>query len=301
MKTPRPAVNPTLAPARIRRRAEEAASHLPPLLVKAERVATIVAQGVHGRRRAGVGDAFWQYRRYQPGDPVQSIDWRQSAKAQAAYVRENEWEAAQNVYLWVDRSRSMSWHSHPDLPTKAARAAVLTLALASLLVRGGERIALLGGGRPATGRAVLSRLAVELSRETDGQPGLPSVEGLRRHGRLVLVGDMLHPVEEIEPVIRRFSADGHCGHVVQIRDPAEEALPFSGRTRFEGLEGEGAALLGRVESVRGEYADLVAANRRALADACRANGWSFSLNRTDQPVEPSLLALHMTLSEMERM
>ena len=84
MRTPRPAVNPTLAPARIRRRAEEAASHLPPLLVKAERVATIVAQGVHGRRRAGVGDSFWQFRRYQPGDPVQSIDWRQSAKAQTA-------------------------------------------------------------------------------------------------------------------------------------------------------------------------------------------------------------------------
>ena len=131
-----------------------------------QRVATIVAQGEHGRRRAGTGDSFWQYRRYQPGDPAQSIDWRQSAKTQLAYVRENEWEAAQNIYLWADRSASMNWHSDPELPTKAERAAVITLAIASLLIRGGERISRLGTGqRPARGRAVLSRMAAELTLE----------------------------------------------------------------------------------------------------------------------------------------
>ena len=301
MKAPRPAINATLSPARIRHHAEEAASVLPPLLVKAERVATVVAQGEHGRRRAGSGDSFWQYRRYQPGDSVQSIDWRQSGKTQNAFVRENEWEAAQNVYLWADRSASMNWHSNPELPTKAERAAVITLAIASLLIRGGERISRLGSGqRPAHGRAVLSRLAAELTHETAEAGGLPPIEQLRRHSRVLLVGDFLSPIDEIEPIVRGYATQGNSGHIVQVCDPAEEALPFFGRTRFEGLEGEGAALIGRAESVRNEYTALLKAHRDSLADLCRSNGWTFTVHRTDRPAESTMLTLHILLSETER-
>ncbi len=301
MRAPRPAVNPDLVPARIRQRAEEAASVLPPLLVKAERVATVVAQGEHGRRRAGSGDSFWQYRRYQVGDPAQSIDWRQSAKTQSAFVRENEWEAAQNVYLWADRSPSMNWHSDTELPTKAERAAVITLASASLLIRGGERISRLGSGeRPARGRAVLTRLAAELTHESSGGSGLPPVDQLRRHSRVLMVGDFLSPVDEIAPIVRGYASQGITGHIVQVNDPAEEILPFFGRTRFEGLEGEGNALIGRVEAVRDEYTALLAAHRAALADICRSSGWTFTVHRTDHPAESTMLMLHMLMSETER-
>lgn len=301
MKAPRPAINAALAPTRIRLRAEEAASPLPALLVKAERVATVVAQGEHGRRRAGTGDTFWQYRRYQPGDTIQSIDWRQSAKSQSAFVRENEWEAAQNVYLWADRSPSMHWHSTPELPTKAERAAVLTLAIASLLIRGGERIARIGTGqRPARGRAVLSRLAAEMTLEGETGTGLPPVEQIRRHSRAVMVGDFLSPIGEIEQMVRAYAHQGIAGHLVQVCDPAEETLPFFGRTRFEGLEGEGAALIGRAESVRAEYTALMEAHRMALANICRSNGWTLTAHRTDRPAERTLLTLHVLMSEAER-
>lgn len=301
MRAPRPVINETLAPIEVQRAADESASTLPPLLVKAERVATIVAQGEHGRRRAGTGDSFWQYRRYQPGDPAQSIDWRQSAKTQLEYVRENEWEAAQNVYLWADRSPSMNWHSDPELPTKAERATVIVLALASLLVRGGERIARLGTGeRPARGRAVLSRLAAELTQEGITGTGMPPLEQVRRHSRIAMVGDFLNPINEIEPIIRFFSQQRNSGHIVQVCDPAEETLPFMGRTQFEGLEGEGATLIGRAEAVRDEYTSLMNAHRDALTDICRSNGWTFTVHRTDRPVESTLLTLHTLMSEMER-
>lgn len=301
MRAPRPVINETLAPIEVQRAADESASTLPPLLVKAERVATIVAQGEHGRRRAGTGDSFWQYRRYQPGDPAQSIDWRQSAKTQLEYVRENEWEAAQNVYLWADRSPSMNWHSDPELPTKAERATVIVLALASLLVRGGERIARLGTGeRPARGRAVLSRLAAELTQEGITGTGMPPLEQVRRHSRIAMVGDFLNPINEIEPIIKFFSQQGNSGHIVQVCDPAEETLPFMGRTQFEGLEGEGATLIGRAEAVRDEYTSLMNAHRDALTDICRSNGWTFTVHRIDRPVESTLLTLHTLMSEMER-
>ena len=97
--------------AALRQRAEEAAAALPPLLVAAERVAATVAQGVHGRRRVGQGETFWQFRQYQPGDAASRIDWRESAKSQRLYVRETEWEAAQSVWLWRDGSASMDYTS----------------------------------------------------------------------------------------------------------------------------------------------------------------------------------------------
>ena len=105
----------------MQQRAEQLASTLPPLLVAAQRVAATVAQGVHGRRRVGQGETFWQYRRYLPGDSVRMVDWRRSAKSDQVFVRETEWEAAQTVWLWRDTSASMRWRSRRDLPEKADR------------------------------------------------------------------------------------------------------------------------------------------------------------------------------------
>ena len=136
------------------RRAEALAASLPPLLVAAERVASTVAQGVHGRRRVGQGDSFWQFRRFVTGDPVGRIDWRQSAKSgrpapHGWFVRETEWEAAQTICLWRDGSPSMRWHSQSVPIEKRERADLLLLALAALLLRGGERVLMLRDGARA--------------------------------------------------------------------------------------------------------------------------------------------------------
>ena len=163
--------------AELRKLAEQAAGAFPRLLVEAERIAATVTPGIHGRRRVGSGDAFWQYLRYQFGDPVSLIDWRQSAKRTRSYVRQNEWEAAESIWLWRDNSPSMHWHSLPQLPAKVQRASVLLVAIASLLVRGGERVGLLHEqDPPTTGRATLDRIAVYLTRS--GQtPDMPTASG----------------------------------------------------------------------------------------------------------------------------
>ena len=285
--------------ATVRRDAERAAGKLPPIMVQADRVATTVAQGVHGRRRVGQGYTFWQFRRTQPGDPVHSVDWRQSAKSRFTFVRENEWDAAQSVWIWRDTSASMNYRSTADLPKKQQRVDVLTLALASLLVRGGEQVALLGAGAPpSSGRALINRLADNIAQESEPGPSLPDLEPLPRYGRLVLFGDMLSPVEDIATIVRGFATRGVAGHIVQVLDPAEETLPFRGRVRFEGMEGEGDALIGRVEMVRDDYAALMQAHRTALSDLARSHGWSFATHHTDHPPEAALLALHQYLSEL---
>src|SRR6185436_9653834 len=244
----------------LRQSAEELAARLRALVVAAERVAMTVIQGVHGRRRVGQGETFWQFRRYQPGDSIGAIDWRQTAKGDRVYVRENEWEAAQSVWLWCDASPSMAWRSNREVPSKLERATVLTLALASLLVRAGEQVAQLGSGQlPRGGRAVLNRLSDAFSRTApQGAPSLPNVEPLPRHARVVIAGDLLSPPHEIERIVRGYAARGVRGALLQVLDPAEETLPFAGRVRFRGLEGEGDTLIGRVETVRDDYTALMA-------------------------------------------
>jgi uncharacterized protein (DUF58 family) len=284
-----------------RLRAEQLAATLPPLLVAAERIAATVQQGVHGRRRVGTGEAFWQFRRYQAGDSPQRIDWRQSAKADPVFVREMEWAAAQSVWLWRDASASMRWRSQALWPEKLTQADLLTLALAVLLVRGGERVALLGSGQlPGQSLATLERMALLLERDGDGDgeaAGLPPDAPLPRHAQVIFLGDFLSPLPQVDAALRRFAERGVRGHILQILDPAEETLPFAGRIRFEGLEGEGEKLLSRVEMVRDTYVGRIHAHHEGLAALARSLGWSFAAMRTDRPPQTALLALYLRLSQ----
>lgn len=283
-------------------RAMTAAGSLPDLMVAADRVASTVVQGVHGRRRVGPGDSFWQFRRYQPGDSTQRIDWRQSAKNRAVFIRETEWEAAASVWLWRDASASMRYASSDALPTKAERAELLLLALSSLLTGGGERVALLGTGeRPVTGRTVLRRFAetLMLERAADAarSASLPARAPLPAWGNVVLIGDFLDPIEEIEALLRYYAGLGVLGHVVQVLDPAEETLPFAGHVKFAGLENEGTHPIRRVEAVREAYLNRLQAQQEGLARIARSVGWTLHLHRTDKPPQTVLLSLYMAIAQ----
>ncbi|WP_158743745.1 DUF58 domain-containing protein [Acidisphaera sp. L21] len=272
-------------------RAEALGSALPPLLVAAERVASTVAQGVHGRRRVGQGDSFWQFRPYQAGDAPGRIDWRQSAKSPRTYVRETEWEAAQTVHLWRDGSASMHWRSGAAMPEKVERAELLLLAAASLLLRGGERVRLLGQRTGGSMTAIAAALA------TDGPgSGVPPVSALPAHSRLVLIGDFLQPLDDIRHVIAQMAAIPVRGHLLQILDPAEALLPYSGRVRFRGVEADGDMLVPQVEGIRDAYAEALAAQQAGLAALCRAAGWGFATHRTDAPPASALLSLYTALA-----
>lgn len=284
-------------PSTLRYRAEGLAAPLPPLLVAATQVAATVVQGVHGRRRVGTGDAFWQFRPYQAGDAPNRIDWRQTARSRDVFVRETEWEAAQSVWLWRDASPSMEFSGDKNRDTKKSRADLLAMALTVLLNSGGERVGLLGDARPpGHGRALLERLALTLS-EPAGQPdSLPPLQALPRHARVVMLSDFLSPLEDLRLRIAGLAERGVRGHLLMILDPVEINLPFKGRVRFEGLEGEGSFLARRVESLRPDYEARLAAHQDGLAGLARAAGWSFARHDTGHAASAALMALYLALS-----
>ncbi|HQT77673.1 MAG TPA: DUF58 domain-containing protein [Rhodopila sp.] len=280
--------------------AEALGSRLPPLLVAADRVASTVAQGVHGRRRVGQGDSFWQFRHFVSGDPLARIDWRQSAKSgrgapEGWFIRETEWEAAQTVCLWRDASPSMRWRSRQAAVEKRERANLLLLSLASLLLRGGERVMMMHqNARPVASRSGLDRLAAALQL-ADDDGGQPPAIPLPRYGSVVLFSDFLSPLPELRAMLGRFAAVPVTGYLLQILDPAEAVLPYQGRIRFRGVEKEGDALIPRVESVRDAYAERLKAQQDGLAAMCASAGFGFGVHRTDHPPEMALLSLYTAL------
>jgi len=278
---------------RPREEAEKLAAALPPLLVEAERLASGIWLGVHGRRKAGIGETFWQFRRYRVEDPSTSIDWRQSAKSQHLFVREREWEAAETVWFWRDASAGMRYASFKNVPEKWERATVLALALASLLTRGGERIGLLGtGAPPAAGRIALRRMAHSLSDPAPEESDLPPELLIKRQCELVWISDFLQPLDAIESALKRLAYSGAHGYLVQIIDPAEEDFPFSGRARFEARTIRDTTILGRAETVKSNYRKRYDAHSEAVGQFARRVGWSFLRHRTDHSPATALIALY---------
>jgi uncharacterized protein (DUF58 family) len=251
--------------------------------------------GVHGRRRAGPGENFWQFRPFASGEPAGRIDWRRSARGAHAFVREREWEAAQTLWLWFDRSETMNFRSELARETKVDRAAVLTLALADLAVRGGERVGLLGLSRPIAARDVIDRFAEILAGSGPAPEPLPPASAVTGRSKLVLIGDFLSPPAEVAAA---FAALGAAeGHVMMIADPIEETFPYQGHTDFLDMAGTPRWRAPRAEDFRAPYQERLAAQRAGVEAAARQRGWDFLIHRTDASAASALLALHARLGE----
>ncbi|HEY0212570.1 MAG TPA: DUF58 domain-containing protein [Paenirhodobacter sp.] len=277
----------------MRHEAETQASALPALLLAAEQLAATVQMGTHGRRRAGAGEEFWQYRPAQAGDSLRFVDWRRSARSDGQYIRDREWQQAQALHLWVDGAASMRFTGGADRPEKSARARVLALALAVAAIRGGERVGLTGPLAPARpGRAQLMTLAALLSGgDQAGDYGAPDTTGIATQARVVFASDFLGDPAPVRDAVERLADHGVTGVMVQVLDPLEEDFPFDGRTIFESVAGALRHETRQARDLRGRYRDRLAERRDLLVGLARQAGWQFGTHRTDSPAQGAFLWL----------
>jgi uncharacterized protein (DUF58 family) len=268
------------------------AASMPRLILEARRVAATVIHGLHGRRRAGSGENFWQYRRFVSGEAAARVDWRRSARDDHLYVREQEWEAAHTVWIWPDRSQSMTFASAAALDTKLERSLVIALALAEVLVEGGERIGIPGLMRPTASRNVVERIAQAIVHDQTERASLPPTFSPSALAETVVLSDFWSPIARVHETIAQLSANGSAGHVVQIVDPAEETFPYAGRIEFVEPEGAGTITAGRAESWRADYIERIKRHRAEIRTETDRLGWSFIVHRTDRPASELLIKLH---------
>ncbi len=268
------------------------AAAMPRLILEARRVAATVLHGLHGRRRAGSGENFWQYRRFVSGEPAFRVDWRRSARDDHLYVREQEWEAAHTVWLWPDRSPSMVFASPLVRDTKLYRALVIALALAEVLVEGGERVGIPGLMYPTGSRNVVERMAQAIVHDRGERTSLPSNFSPSPLAEVVLLSDFWSDIGDVRRTITQLAASGALGHMVQIVDPAEETFPYWGRIEFVEPEGGGRVTAGRAQIWRTDYTARVERHRAEIRSETDRLAWSFIIHRTDRSASELLLALH---------
>lgn len=285
----------------LRRDAEALTGALPPLLAAAEHLASCVMMGEHGRRRSGQGDEFWQYRPSHAGDEMRHIDWRRSAKAEdALFVREKEWQAAQSVMIWLDTGRSMDFASEKNLPQKGEVARRLALALAILLIRGGERVGLSNAGLPPrTGKVQLMRITSAMAYE-DGAPdyAAPRLGMAPPRSRAVMVSDFLGDIGRVKEAMTRASDRGVDGVLLQVLDPQEEVFPFDGRTIFESVGGTLRHETLKAGDLRDRYLQRLAERKAELQGLARVTGWQYHLHHTNQPATSALLWMYNALERV---
>lgn len=273
------------------------AASLPRLMLESRRIAATVIHGLHGRRRSGSGENFWQYRRFLSGEPARRVDWRRSARDDHLYVREQEWEAAHTVWIWPDRSPSMRFQSSLASESKLDRALIVALALAEVLVEGGERVGAPGLMRPTASRQVIDKFAQALIHDTGDRASLPPAFSPSPLSEIVMFSDCWSPVSDFKDTIEYLSGSRAQGHVVQIVDPAEETFPFSGRIEFLDPEGTDSVTAGRAETWRSDYLNRLALHRAQLRAETDRLGWSFVVHRTDRPASELVLSLHGRMGE----
>jgi uncharacterized protein (DUF58 family) len=255
-------------------------------------------KGIHRSPYHGFSVEFTEYRQYTPGDDPRYLDWRLYARTDRYYIKKFEDETNLRCFLLVDNSRSMTYGSLPW--TKAQYAHTLAATLAYFLNRQGDAVGLLTFDEiireylPARNRpGHLRQLMLLLEKPaagagTDINAALNRiVDVVRRRGLVVLISDLLTPLQSLERNLGALAAWGHDIILFHVLDPSELKFTF-----------EKASLFEDVESRRGLYIDPGAARRdylkrfdahnaavQTIADKIGASYFRFG---TDRPLELAL-------------
>jgi uncharacterized protein (DUF58 family) len=137
----------------------------------------------------------------------------------------------------------------------------------------------------------------QLANRESGDGNLPEGQQLPHYARIVMVSDFFVDLDLLKTRLRSFAGLGVRGHLLQVIDPAEEALPFSGRVRFDDIEqGDSTALIGDVDSIRDSYRRRFGAHVDGVRETGRSLGWTTALHRTMRSPEPALLGLYNALA-----
>ena len=201
------------------------------------------------------------------------------------------------MWIWPDRSPSMTFTSTLAQDSKLERALVVAFALAEVLVQGGERVGVPGLTRPTASRNVIEKMAEAILHDPTERASLPPSFAPSPLSEIVLLSDLWVPMSEVRGKITQLAATGAHGHVIQIVDPAEESFPYSGRVEFIEPEGAGSITAGRAEAWRNDYQAIVEHHRAAIRAETDLRGWSFAIHRTDRPASELLLVLHSRMGD----
>jgi len=277
----------------------ETLSKIGGLELRARQVVEGYLAGLHRSPYRGRSVDFAEHRPYNPGDELKHIDWKLWARSDRYFVKLYEEETNVRAYFLMDASGSMDYRS--GAMSKFGYGATLAASLAYLLLLQQDAVGLTVFGEdvrtdvpPTASPAGLDAFCRVLegtapAGRTDLGALLHGIAArLRKRGLVVLVSDLLAPLDDLYSALHRFRYDGHAVILAHVVDPAEEEFPFDGNTRFEGMEAD-LALPTDARQVRAAYLDAFGAFRRELQKACALLGVDYLAANTAQPLDATLV------------
>lgn len=291
---------------KLRTQAEEASAALPDLMFRSRQIAESILHGEHARRKPGSGNDFWQFREYMQTDRPEDIDWRQSAKGDKVFIRQKEWMVTRKSFFWCGGGKSMNFNSfaQKSVYTKGQSAQIISLALALIMRRSYEQIGAYGQMSGGRGERSVERLGQYLLDRADASgenANLPDISSglLTKNAIFIGVGDFLCPIEDIKQRFEALGRQSEKGLIVQVLDPAELELDFSGRVKFKGVSSKEVNIIDNVANIRQSYKRRIYEHIKQVKQACAVNGWHYYLHRTDENITRALIKIRISL-EKER-
>jgi uncharacterized protein (DUF58 family) len=253
--------------------------------------------GIHRSPYHGFSVEFTEYRPYTAGDDPRYLDWRLLARTDRYFIKKFEDETNLRCHLLVDQSRSMTFGARVS---KADYARTLAATLAFFLSQQGDATGLLTFDEqvreylPARNRpGHLRHLMLALEKPAAGKktdlvaPLRRVAELVQKRSLVVLISDLLAPLDRLETSLALLTAARHDVVVFQVLDPAELTLDFAAPARFLDVE-TGRDLFLDPAAARAEYTRRLEAHLTAIRATCQRLGVSHVQLSTAQPLELAL-------------
>lgn len=271
------------------------------LQLRARAVVEGTMSGLHRSPYHGFSVEFTEYRQYSPGDDLRYLDWRLYARSDRFYIKRFEDETNLRCHLLVDLSRSMTYGSGSYTKAEYARTMAATFGYFLSLQRDAVGVmtfdeAVIEYLPPRFRPGHLHRLMVALEGEGGGkatnlrEPLEQVAKVVNKRGLIVLISDLLAPLEALEECLGYLCTRGHDVIVFRVLDPTEVSFPFEDATLFLDLENQ-RQLYVDPGSVRATYLERFQQHAGRIREICGGLGIEYFEVSTERSLEMSLLEL----------
>lgn len=288
----------------------EAIKRVARLDLRARKIVEGFLSGMHRSPYFGQSVEFLQHREYTSGDDLRHVDWKVWAKQDRLYVKQFQEDTNLRCMLLVDVSASMQYGRGPM--NKYEYACTLAASLAYLILRQQDAVACTPFDESArttvpfrTRRSHLNSIVQSLSvnepREKTDLGAILSLaaEELPRRGMMAVVSDLLADREGLFKGLRLLRQRGHDVMVFHVMDDDELDFPFTGATRFEGLEIP-EHLTCNPRALREGYLQALTDYLDEVRRRCAATEVDYTLIRTSAPLDAALAAFLNRRAAMTR-
>jgi uncharacterized protein (DUF58 family) len=276
----------------------EAIARIARLELRARHIVEGFLSGIHRSPYFGQSVEFLQHREYAPGDDLRHVDWKVWAKQDRLYLKQYEEDTNLRCTLLVDVSKSMQYGS--GALNKFEYASTVAVSLAYLLLRQQDAVGCvafdesirtkipLRSKRSHLASVIQALSASEPKQKTELSQILRGVaEAYPRRGMIVLISDLLVDRPGLFKGLKQLRQQGHDVLLFHVLDDDELDFPFTGATRFEGLE-QADKMNCNPRALREGYLAALAAYLEEVRLGCAKNTVDYALLRTSQPLDAAL-------------